>query len=229
MDARIKTSFGFLVACSLLWLILPTGQAQQPQPKGELYVIPRAGRCTETALPLELDNVKPLPAEVLLRIKRFDDEKEVGKWLLTLNNDTYKWSGLLTPLGKYRAELYDARDRTTLLGQFTFNNIDILKDFVKEERGEITYISRGGEGAENNNTESDSERKSLLIDHLPASDGSNRLHIIVMNSRGLKAAEYFDRPPKDGRWESPPLLLGQYRLIVVEYKGDGNCQTIRGR
>ena len=79
----------------------------------------------------------PLPSEVLLKVRRASDDKEIVNQPITLNSDgRYYWSGLVTPLGKYWAQLFDARDKTTPLGvAFAFNNIDILKDFVREERG----------------------------------------------------------------------------------------------
>jgi hypothetical protein len=224
MDARRKINLRFLVVSCFLVIALATSSAERVQ-RGALYVIPTLGRCSETVLPLKLDGITPLPSEVLLRVKRRADEKELVAQQLNLNGGGYSWSGLLAPLGSYRAQLYDAKDKTTLLGEFTFNNIDILKDFIRQERGEITYINRGGEEAE---TPSDPERKSLIIDQIPASNGRNQLHIIVMSSQGKKADEYFGSPPSERQWKSRPLPVGQYRLIVVEYKGDGNCQVIRG-
>jgi hypothetical protein len=223
MDARRKTNCGFLVIGCILMIALATG-AKQIQ-KGALYVIPTVGKCSETVLPLKLDGISPLPSEVLLRVKRRSDDKEVVAQQLNLDGSGYTWAGLLAPLGSYRAQLYDAKDKTTLLGEFSFNNIDILKDFIRQERGEITYINRGGDGVQNT---ADPERRSLVIDQLPTSNGRNQLHIIVMSSQGKKADEYLGAPPSDRRWTSKPLLVGQYRLIVVEYKGDGNCQIIRG-
>jgi hypothetical protein len=189
-------------------------------------VIPTVGRCSETSLPLELDGVNPLPAEVELRVKRGNDNQYAVKSRLTPDGGGYRWSGLLVPLGKYTAQLYDAGDGA-LLGEYTFNNIDILKDFISRERGEIITITRG-EGETTGGQGPDAEMGSLSLDNLPRLDRGSQLHIIVMNSRGNKADEYFGPPPPGRRWRSRPLRLGDYKLIVIDYKGDGGCQIIRG-
>jgi len=228
MDAGNKTRVGLLALGGFLMLAAVTGGAGQSRPRGGLYVIPTVGRCSETVLPLELDGINPLPAEVELRVKGDDDDRDVVASRLALDNGIYRWSGLLVPLGKYKAQLYDAGDKTVLLGEFTFNNIDILKDFINRERGELITITRGQGDAEASGQGSDAERGSLSLDNLPKSDGGNRLHIIVMNNRGNRADEYFGPPPASGNWRSKLLRAGDYKLIVVEYKGDGNCQIIRG-
>lgn len=228
MDARGKTYLGLLVVSCLLLSSLTSSRAQQPRPKGGLYVIPRVSRCSETLLPLELDGIGPLPTQVILKIRRSGENQDLVKQQLKLDGDKYKWSGLLAPLGKYDALLFALNDESTPLGIFTFNNIDILKDFIKEERGEITYINRGGPGSVDPSIE-ESIRKPLPVERLPKRDGRNQLHIIVMNGRGTEADEYFGPPPESQRWVSKPLRLGEYRLIVVEYKGDGSCQLIRGK
>jgi hypothetical protein len=228
MDARNKTSLRLLTLGCLLLLAVVASGAGQGRPRGSLYVIPTVGRCSETVLPLELDGINPPPSEVELRVKRSDDDRNVIAQRLTLDNGTYRWSGLLVPLGKYKAQLYDASDSAALLGEFTFNNIDILKDFITRERGEIVTITRGGGEAEAGDQGVDAGRGSLSLDNLPKPDGGNRIHVIVMNGRGNRADEYYGPPPANGRWSSKPLLAGNYKLIVVEYGGDGNCRIIRG-
>ena len=223
-----KTSIGLLALGCLLLLAAGTSSIGQNRSKGSLYVIPTAGRCSETALPLELDGIT-LPAYVELRIKRGDEDKVVVTQRLTLENGVYKWSGLLVPLGKYKAQLYDGIDKAELLGEFTFNNIDILKDFITKSSGEIVTITRGEGETESGSQGSDAARGSLTLGNLPKPDGNNRLHIIVMNSKGNKADEFYGSPSSDGTWRSKPLIIGNYKLIVVEYSVNGNCQIIRGR
>jgi hypothetical protein len=217
------------VICLTLPCTIGGRGGRQSRPKGSLYVIPTIGRCSETTLPLELDGITPMPNEVELRVKRSGEDRDVVAGRLTLGASVYTWSGLLVPLGKYTAQLYSVGDKTGLLGEFTFNNIDILKDFITRERGEIITITRGegGEG-KSENPESSAGRGIWTLENLPKSDGRNQLHIIVMNSRGNKADEYYGTPPQDQHWRSKPLLAGQYRLIVVEYKDDGSCQIIKG-
>jgi hypothetical protein len=227
MDAGNKTSVGLLMLSGLLILAAATSGAGQGRPRGHLHVIPAVGRCSETVLPFELDGVTP-PREAELRLKRGDDDKNVVTQRLTLDNGVYKWTGLLVPLGKYKAQLYDAGGKTELLGEFTFNNIDILKDFITKERGEIVTITRGEVEAGAPTQGADSERGTLSIDNLPSPDGANQLHIIVMNGRGNRADEYYGPPPASRSWRSKPLLWGGYKLIVVEYMRNGNCQIIRG-
>jgi len=231
MDARIKTGRRFLIICCLLLFGLVNGQARQ-KPRGALYVLPHAGNCTQTVLSLELDGISPLPTEVLLRIKWLGDRSREGKEVvsqrLSLTESGYTWSGLLTPLGKYKAQLCDAGNNAMILGEFAFNNIDILKEFITQERGEITYISRGGSDSGTTNPNVDQERKPLRVDHLPKPNG-NQIHIIVMTRRGEKADEYYGSPMPEQYWISKPLFPGEYRFIVAEYYGNGNCQVIRGR
>jgi len=233
MDARSKAGLRFLVINCLLLFGAVMCPAQQRSPRGALYVLPHAGNCTETVLALELDGISPLPTNVLLRIKRRDDgsgeDKEVIARKLSLTDGAYRWSGLLAPLGKHKAQLYDAGDSTKLLGEFTFNNIDILKHFIDRERGEITYISRGGRDPANSDPHADPDRNSLTVDRLPKPKDDNKIHIIVMNRRGEKADEYYGPPNPNQTWKSSPLRLGEYRLIVAEYYKNGECTVIRGR
>jgi hypothetical protein len=228
MDARRNTNTGFLV---ILFLSIAVGASAIPQSRraGIIYVSIQSGNCTQTKLRLELDGVTPKPASVMLRVTRDNDKVEVINQELNLNDDgNYYWSGLLAPLGKYKAELFDERNNSLALGKpFVFNNIDILKSFIREERGEITYISRGGDEAQN--AQNNDDRKTLTVNQLPTPTGQNQIHIVVMNDRGNKADEYSGPPPGEQRWSSKPLRLGQYRLIVAEYKNDQSCQIVRGR
>jgi hypothetical protein len=187
-----------------------------------------ADRCSLTKLRVELDGLTPLPSEVILRVWRASDNQEVFNQKVNLGSDgQYYWSGLLVPLGRYKAQLFNTKDASASLGiPFSFSNIDILKNFVSEERGEITYLSRGGDPSEPQN---DHERKTLPVNQLPKPTGHNKIHIIVINDRANKADEYFGDPPADQIWRSKPLYLGQYRLMVVEYLNDGRCQILRGK
>jgi len=233
MDARNKAGFRFLVINCFLLFVTVMSPAQQRSARGALYVLPHAGNCTETLLALELDGISPLPPNVILRIKRRDngtgDDKEVIARKLTLTDGAYRWSGLLAPLGRHKAQLYDAEESAKLLGEFTFNNIDILKNFIDEERGEITYISRGGRDPANGDPQVDAERNSLIVDRLPKPNGENQIHIIVMTRRGERADEYYGSPNASQTWKSKKLQLGAYRLIVAEYNKNGECTGTRGR
>lgn len=229
MDAGIKTAIGLLAICLTLPPATGAGGAGQSRPRGSLYVIPTVGGCSETTLPLELDGVSPLPDEVELHVKRGGEVGDTVTARLALSDGVYRWSGLLVPLGKYKAQLYSVGDKATLLGEFTFNNIDILKDFIARERGELITITRGEDGEDPSGSQDEGGgRGTWALENLPASDGRNRLHIILMNRRGNKADEYYGPPPESRSWRSKSILPGQYRLIVVEYKGDGSCQVIRG-
>lgn len=225
MDIRRDASTGFLVV--LLSLAVVNIAVPQPQGRGFIYVTTRADSCTQTKLQLQLDNLNPKPASVLLRITR-EDKTEVATKELNLGSDgNYYWLGLLVPLGKYKAEVFDAKNNSRALGKpFAFNNIEILRDFIREERGEIIYISRGGGEKE---TPQDEELQTKTVDGLPPRTNGNQLHIIVMNSRGNKADEYYGPPPIEQRWTSRPLRQGEYRLIVAEYKSDQSCQVIKGK
>jgi hypothetical protein len=228
MDARRNLSIGFLAIALLLVTVLASGPSECAQ-RGATYVETSADRCSGTRLRIQLDGIKPLPSEVLLKLRRASDDKEIANQPIPLNNDgRYYWSGLVTPLGKYWAQLFDAKDKTTPLGvAFAFNNIDILKDFVREERGEITYLSRGGN--DTRNTQADLDRKSLTVNQLPSPTGHNQIHIVVIDDRATKADEYFGAPPSEHLWNTRPLLPGRYRLIVVEYVDNGTCKILKGR
>ncbi|HET6976664.1 MAG TPA: hypothetical protein VFI24_10105 [Pyrinomonadaceae bacterium] len=225
MDIRTNASTGFLVV--LLSLAVANSAVPQSQGRGFVYVTTQADSCTQTKLQLQLDNLTPKPASVLLRITR-EDKTEVANKELNLGSDgNYYWTGLLVPLGKYKAEVFDARNKSRPLGKpFAFNNIEILRDFIREERGEIIYISRGGGEKE---TAQDEKLQTKTVDGLPPRANGNQLHIIVMNSRGNKADEYYGPPPVERRWTSKPLKPGEYRLIIAEYKSDQNCQVTRGK
>ena len=98
------------------------------------------------------------------------------------------------PLGKYRAQLFDPNQKSIALGlAYEFNNNDILKEFIKGERGEIIHLTRGGDEAMNL---PQTELKPLPVDKLPASNGKNKLHIVVIDHHtNNKADEYFGQPP----------------------------------
>jgi hypothetical protein len=224
MDVRTHTNPGFLVLV-FFSIAVATNAIPQARRLGVFYVRMETGKCSQTTLRLELDGFKPMPSSVLLRITRHTDDAVVVKQEVNLADDnSYRWTGLLAPLGKYKAELFDAKNRSAALGApFAFNNIDILKDFIKEERGEITYISRGGK--EPNNNQGD-ERKPLTVTRLPAPTGHNQIHIVVINDFGIEADEYYGLPPAEQRWSSKPLRPGRYRLVVAEYDKD-NCHLVR--
>jgi hypothetical protein len=226
MDVRKNSCFRFLATTALLIGVLPTISAPQAQ-RAATYVVPRADRCSLTKLRVELDGITPLPGEILLKIWRAGDNQEVLSQNVNLGDDGkyYYWSGLLVPLGKYKVQLFNAKDISAPLGiPFSFNNIDILKDFVNEERGEITYLSRGGDPSQ-----TETERKVLPVDQLPKSNGHNKIHIVVINNRANKADEYYGDPPAEQIWKSKPLFVEQYRLVVVEYENDGRCKVLRGK
>ncbi len=225
MDARTNASAGFLVV--LLSLAVANSAVPQSQRSGFIYVTTRADSCTRTNLQLQLDNFTPKPASVLLRVTREDKSEVVNEELNLTNDGNYYWTGLLVPLGKYKAEVFDSRNKSRALGKpFAFNNIEILRDFIREERGEIIYISRGGGEKE---TPQDEKLQTKAVDGLPPRTNGNQLHIIVMNSRGNKADEYYGPPPVERRWTSKPLKPGEYRLIVAEYKSDQSCQVTKGK
>lgn len=228
MDARRQHSNRFLATAALLIFAFASSTAEQAQ-KGATYVVPSADKCSQTKIRVELDGIAPLPSEVTLKVWRTIDDKEVVSQQVSLSSDGkyYYWSGLLVPLGKYKAQLFNAKDKSVSLGiPFSFNNIDILRSFVEEERGEITYLSRGGDSAD---PQAASERQILSVGQLPTPNGHNQIHIIVINDRANKGDEYFGQPPREQVWRSKPLFLGKYWLLVVEYQDDGSCRVIRGR
>lgn len=229
MDAQRKTHIGFLITAFLLLIVAGSSVLSQSRRVGAIYVSPEIGACSGTKLQLDLDGISPLPHEVILKITRDADHLEVVNQQISLSDDgKYYWSGLLAPLGEYRAELFDAKNRSIVFGRpFAFNNIEILKDFIKKERGEIIYISRGGEGTEN--VQTDRERKTLTVNQLPTPTGKNQIHIVVINDRANKADEYFGPPPRERVWSSKPLRSGRYHLIVAEYRDDQSCQMVKGR
>lgn len=227
MDVRANTNTGLLTVL-LLSIAFSTTAIPQPRRGGAIYVSTEAGNCSQTKLRLELDGVTPKPSAVVVRVTRESDNVQVISQELNLNNDgNYYWTGLLAPLGKYKAELLDRGNKSVPFGKpFVFNNIDILKSFIREERGEITYISRGGN--ETQNAQDNEERRTLTVDRLPAPAGQNQIHIVIINDRGNKSDEYYGPPPQEQRWTSKPLRLGKYRLIVAEYKTDQSCHLVRG-
>jgi hypothetical protein len=225
MDTSRNAGTRFLIA--LVSLAFASIAVPQSQNVGYLYVTARADSCTRTKLQIEVDNVAPKPGSVLLKITR-DDKSEVLTEEIKLNSDGYYyWTGLLVPLGKYRAQVFDTKNKAVGLGKpFAFNNIDILKDFVREERGEIIYISRGGGEKE---TTQDEQLQTKTVEDLPVRTNNNQLHIVVMNDRGNRADEYYGPSPAERRWTSKPLRPGKYRLLVAEYGGDGSCRALRGK
>lgn len=228
MDARTNTSIGILVIL-LLSSAVAQSRDRQSRREGVIFVTALAGDCTKTKLQIELDGVAQKPTSVVLRVTRAVDKVEVVKRSLNLSDDgNYYWSGILAPLGKYRAELFAGANESRPLGKpYVFNNIDLLKNFVNERRGEITYISRGGDGEQSG--PDDHNRQTLTVDRLPSETNEIQLHIVVINERGNKADEYYGSPPPEGRWQSKPLRFGPYRLIVAGYPNNGNCTIITRR
>jgi hypothetical protein len=222
MDFRKHINIGFLALALVLSLSSKGGSAQQ----GATYVKIAADACSGTKLKVELDGVSPLPPQARLRVTRESDERVVLDQLVLLSSDRrYYWSGVLAPLGKYKAQLFDFGKSPTPLGlAYVFNNNDILKEFIRGERGEIVHLTRGGD--ESSSTPQ-TEVKDLVIDRLPASTGKNRLHIVVINQQNNKADEYFGEPPPSQFWKTRTLLLGDYRVIVIEYQDNGTCTRVR--
>src|SRR6266446_1265818 len=219
MDSRRYFSARLLVV--VLFVSLFGGEPLTRAQKGATYVQIAADSCSGTKLKLELDGVTP-PPQARLRVTRDSDDQVVVDQPVILNDGRYYWSGLLAPLGKYRAQLFDANQKSTALGlAYAFNNNDILKDFIKAERGEIVHLTRGGDETIN---VPQTELKALPVEKLPASNGKNKLHIVVINqlSNG-KADEYFGEPPPNQVWKSKPLPLGDYRVIIIEYKENQTC------
>ena len=67
------------------------------------------------------------------------------------------------------------------------------------------------------------------VDKLPASNGKT-LHIVVINQlNNGKADEYFGEPPANQVWKSKPLPLGDYRVIIIEYKENQTCTLVTPR
>jgi len=226
MDVRTNTNTGFLVVL-LLAMAMATNGGSQSRRAGILYVSLQPGNCTQTNLRLELDGIIPKPTSAVLRVTRDNDKIEVVNHQLNLSDDGYYyWSGLLAPLGKYRAEMFDGANKSLTAGKpYVFNNIDLLKNFNDEERGEITYISRGGNDPQTG--QDGYERRSLTVDRLPPQTADHQIHIVVINDRGNKADEYFGPSPREGLWRSKPLRFGPYRLIVAEYPGNQSCRITR--
>jgi hypothetical protein len=225
MDSRRHFNVRLLTAGLFVSLFAAATVTRAQQ--GATYVHIAADTCSGTKLKLELDGMTP-PQQARLKVTRDSDSRIVVDEPVTLNNGQYSWSGLLAPLGKYRAQLFDVNQTSTPLGlAYVFNNNEIVKDFIEGERGEIVQLTRGGD--ESINT-TQTERKPLLVDKLPLADGKNKLHIVVIDlSNNNKADEYFGEPPANQVWNSRPLLLGNYRVIVIEYKGNKTCTLVRRR
>lgn len=224
MDPRRHLNIRLLAA--VLFGSLFLGAAVTLAQQGATYVQIAADSCSGTKLKLELDGVTP-PQQARLRVTRDSDGQVVVDEPVTLNSGRYYWSGLLAPLGKYRAQLFDVSQKTTPLGlAYAFNNNDILKDFIEGERGEIVHLTRGGDESTNI---PQTQIKILPVDKLPSSNGKNKLHIVVINQQNNKADEYFGEPPANQVWNSKPLPLGDYRVIIIEYKGNETCTLVRRR
>lgn len=157
-------------------------------------------------------------------IRESDNEIVVDQRVNLSGDSKYYWSGLLTPLGKYRAQLFDANNRSTALGlPYVINNNDILKEFVRGERGEIIHLTRGGDEPINPQT----DLKKLSVGNVPRPNGKNKLHVIVINQVNNKADEYFGAPPSSQVWDSRLLPLGDYRVVIIEYNGNAPCSFVR--
>src|SRR5437867_1593891 len=117
MDVRRKRCFRFLATMALLIGVLANNSLPQAQ-RGATYVAPMADRCSLTKVRVELDGITPLPSEVLLKIWRAGDNQEVLSQSVGLGSDGkyYYWSGLLVPLGKYKAQLFNAKDASASIG-----------------------------------------------------------------------------------------------------------------
>src|SRR5260370_15555794 len=194
---------------------LVAGETIRRAQKGATYVQIAADSCRGTRVKLKLDGIAP-PRQATLRVTRDSDGQIVVDEPVTLNDGRYYWSGLLAPLGKYRAQLFDPNQKTTALGlAYEFNNNDILKEFIKRKHGEIIHLTRGGDESVNL---PQTELRPLRVDKLPASNGKNKLHIVVINHHtNNKANEYFGRPPASQVWSPKPLPSGDYQVIVMQY------------
>lgn len=223
MDPRRHLNIGFLTTVAIvsaLWLGMLSANAQ----KGATYVQMGADSCNGTKLSLELDGITP-PPQARLIVTRQSDKQVVVDEPVSLGSDSrYNWSGVLAPLGIYRAQLFDANQKSVPLGlPYAFNNDDILKEFIKGERGEIVHLTRGGDEPISQQT----ELKKLAVGNLPRSSGKNKIHIIVINYLNNKADEYFGVPPSSQLWESRLLPLGNYRVIIIEYNENKTCTFVK--
>ena len=222
MDSRRHLNIGFLVAVAIVSVLWSGARSANAQ-KGATYVEMAADNCSGTKLSLELDGITPPPQARLIVTRRSDEQVVVDEPVSLGSDSRYHWSGVLAPLGKYRAQLFDANQKSVALGlSYAFNNDDILKEFIKGERGEIVHLTRGG----NEPVTQQTEQKKLTVGSLPRSNGKNKLHIILMNQLNNKADEYFGSPPSSQLWESRLLPLGDYRVIVVEYNENEACTLI---
>ena len=222
MGSRKYINIG-LLACGLLLTQLGSAVITSAQ-QGATYVHVAADKGSGTILELELDGITP-PAQAQLIVTRESDNQIVVDQQVNISKDSkYYWSGILTPLGRYRAQLFDVNRRSVALGlPYAFNNNDILKEFIEGERGEIIHLTRGG----NEPTDPQTELKRLSVSNLLRSNGKNKVHIVVINKYNTNADEYFGPLPSNQVWESKLLPLGDYRVFIFEYNENQTCTLIR--
>ncbi len=215
MEGKFTANFGLLVFTSLAVMLVLTGRTTAATEN--LYVRVGSDQCGKTLLTLSLENVDPLPATALLRIKTINgssgDGDVVVEQPVDLKDGKYKWGGLL-PFAEYKAQLLSVRDKNVKLGDYTFTNELIARKFIQGERSVMIQVRSGG-GTQGDTSQNDLGRNSHEINDIRVSPGVEQIHIILINSKGELVDQYLGKPVAS--WKSKLLPVGNYTQIIIGY------------
>lgn len=223
MERKFTDYLRLLVITSLAMTSSLTAYPGGTASAENLYVRVGSDQCGRTQLTLSLENVDPLPAKAILRIRTINGGPGdvVVEQPVELRDGKYRWDGLL-PFAEYKAQLLSQRDKTLKLGDYNFTNELIARKFSRDERKVLIQV-RSGEGNTGDMPQYDPERNSHEVNDIMVPSGIDQIHIILINSKGELADQYLGKPV--AMWRSKPLPVGTYTQIIIGY-GKNECGTL---
>jgi hypothetical protein len=228
MERKFTAYFGLLVFTSLAMTSSLTAYSGRTAAAENLYVRVGSDQCGRTQLTLSLENVDPLPAKAILRIKAISggpgDGDVVVEQPVDLRDGKYRWDGLL-PFAEYKAQLLSPRDKTLKLGDYNFTNELIARKFIRDKRKVLIQVRSGGV-AQGDTSQNNPERNSHQINDIRVPPGVEHIHIILLNSKGELSDQYLGKPVT--AWKSKLLPVGDYTQIIIGYSTNG-CEPILRR
>jgi hypothetical protein len=222
MERKFTTYFGLLVFTSLAVMSSLTANPGGTASAENLYVRVSSNQCGMTQLTLSLENVDPLPGKAILRIKAIKGDPSDGDVVVEqpveLRDGKYWWDGLL-PFAEYKAQLLSPRDKNIKLGDYNFTNEIIARKFIEDKKKVLIQV-RSSEGPTGDTSQYDPGRNSHEINDIMVPPGVERIHIILINSKGELADQYLGKPLT--AWRSKLLPVGTYTQIIIGY-GKNEC------
>jgi hypothetical protein len=179
---------------------------------GNLYIRVKSDECSRTKLVIKLDDVGPLPKNILLSIKNEKTgAQEIERTSLELQNGEYIWTGLIQ-LGNFTANVIIPNSKVSLPPS-KFTNIKLLMQF---QNNPSTLVQiRNGDGAADKGVRPQEISRDIPI--RGSSPNVYKIHLLLIGSDNRLAAQYLGTPMPSWTVTVPS---GTYKLIVIEYYRD---------